>query len=67
MTQGIDNKKVFVAAVAGVYSYLKAEEEAHAQTATETVRSQPDFSVWSSFGRQEMMNMRLMWQRRLFR
>jgi hypothetical protein len=65
MEPNIDRKKMFSAAIAAVYRYLLTEEEARAQMVEK--EAAPTVSPWGHFGRQEMMHMRLMWQRRMVR
>ncbi len=57
-----DKAKV-VAAAAAVSAYLSQQERARREEA-ERARS---LSPWAIFGRQEIMNQRMLWQRRMGR
>ena len=61
---GADRQKIIAAIIAGVSTYL--EEEAGSK-AGRLERQVPavTLNLWSIAGRQEMMSMRALWQRRI--
>ena len=59
-----DQQKVVAAIVAGVSAYLDEEARARESAARRT-RQAPLLNLWSLAGRQEIMRMRTLWQRRM--
>lgn len=63
MSPRVQSKKIAVI-VTAVASYLQAEEQAfQAELAPERSGAAP--SLWGSSGRAEIMQMRMLWQRRI--
>jgi hypothetical protein len=65
-----NNKKKLVAAISGVISYIRQEEDAaQIQSATSLQKAAPtlvSLNSWSISGRQDIMQMRQMTQMRAF-
>jgi len=59
-----DQQKVMAAIAAGVSTYLDEEARAREASARRT-RPAPLLNLWSLAGRQEIMRMRALWQRRM--
>jgi hypothetical protein len=59
-----DQQKVVAAIVAGVSAYLDEEAGAR-ESSAQRARPAPLFNLWSLAGRQEIMRMRTLWQRRI--
>jgi len=59
-----DQQKVVAAIVAGVSAYLD-EEAGTREPAARRPRQAPSLNLWSLAGRQEIMRMRTLWQRRM--
>jgi len=60
-----DRKKVMAAIMSAVSSYLQEEEAARAEMPA--VRAPVLASVWAMAGRQDIMQMRRLWQLRICR
>jgi len=58
-----DRQKVVAAILAGVSTYM--EEESAQATRFERQRPAVAVNMWSMAGREEMMRMRTLWQRRI--
>ncbi|MDO8491832.1 MAG: hypothetical protein Q7T04_07455 [Dehalococcoidia bacterium] len=58
-----DSKGITAAISAAVAAYL--EEEQAAQGAAAPAQAVPALNLWGSFGRQEIMRMRMLWQLRI--
>jgi hypothetical protein len=61
-----DRSKILAAVMAGVNAYLE-EEASIALAKALPIRKQPPvaISLWHASGREEMMRMRTLWQRRI--
>jgi hypothetical protein len=59
-----DRQQVVAAIVAGVSAYLEEEAKLREQTARPS-RPASSLNLWALAGRQEMMRMRTLWQRRM--
>jgi hypothetical protein len=59
-----EGKRVVAAIIAGVTACLQEEEFARAALAARR-RPAPAVNLWPVMGREEMMRMRAMWQRRM--
>ncbi len=59
-----DRQKVIAAITAGISACIEEEERAKAAAATRR-RPAMAVSLWSVFGREEIMRMRTLWQRRI--
>ena len=59
-----DRAKIVAAIMAGVAAFMQEEERASQEFAREK-RPAPMMNLWSIWGREEMMRMRSMWQRRM--
>jgi len=60
----IDQQKVVVAIMAGVSAYLDEEARARESVGRRTMQA-PFLNLWSLAGRQDIMRMRTLWQRRM--
>ena len=59
-----DRAKIVAAIMGGVAAFMEGEERASRETAREKMPA-PVVNLWSIWGREEMMRMRSMWQRRM--
>jgi len=59
-----DREKVIVAIIAGVSACIEEEEGVRGSTMTQR-RPAVAVSLWPVFGREEIMRMRNLWQRRM--
>jgi len=60
-----DNGKITAAIMAAVNAYMEEEETARAIMAIPQRQPFPAISLWHVSGREEMMRMRQLWQRRI--
>jgi hypothetical protein len=60
-----DNGKITAAIMAAVNAYMEEEETARAIMAIPQRRPVPAISLWHVSGREELMRMRQLWQRRI--
>ena len=60
-----DRGKITAAIMAAVNAYMEEEEMARAMMAMPQRRPVPAISLWHVSGREEMMRMRQLWQRRI--
>jgi hypothetical protein len=60
-----DRGKITAAIMAAVNSYMEEEEMAREMIAMPQPRPVPAISLWHVSGREEMMRMRQLWQRRI--
>jgi hypothetical protein len=59
-----DRQKVIAAIIAGISACIEEEERAKAAVVTRR-RPAMAVSLWNVFGREEIMRMRTLWQRRI--
>ena len=60
-----DKGKITAAIMAAVNAYIEEEETARAMLSIPQRRPVPVLSLWHVSGREEMMRMRQLWQRRI--
>ena len=59
-----DRARIVAAIISGVAAFMEEEARASQESAREK-RPAPIVNLWSIWGREEMMRMRSMWQRRM--
>ena len=64
MEQLEDKKRVMAAIAAAIVAYIEEEEKALRPAMLE-LRPVPVLSLWHASGREEVMRMRTLWQRRI--
>jgi hypothetical protein len=60
----MDRQKVIAAIIAGVNAYIQGEETAE-KAAADRGRLAAPMKLWALKGREEIMMMRMLWQRRM--
>ena len=64
LRSGKEKGKVVAAIIAGVTAFI-AQEESERQALAKKRRPTLAISLWAALGREEIMRMRTMWQRRM--
>lgn len=60
-----DRKKTIAAILAGVNAFITEEEERSLAITEKFKKPAPQMKIWPILGREEMMRMRTIWQRRI--